>query len=87
MAGGGNLLIDALVTLACFAGGGSFLILIDQYRKEAKDNGAWGVFGDFPNVPEGMRTGSRERLGGAKHDGPRLGVEHDIAHRDEGYTS
>jgi hypothetical protein len=35
----------------------------------------------------GMRTGSRERLGGAKHDGPRLGVEHDIAHRDEGYTS
>jgi hypothetical protein len=78
------MLVDLLIALACISAGLSFLILIDQYRKEAKDNGAWG---DFPHLHEEMRTGSRERLGGAKHDGPRLGVEHDIAHRDEGYTS
>jgi hypothetical protein len=40
------MFVDLLIALACISGGLSFLILIDQYRKEAKDNGAWGVFAD-----------------------------------------
>jgi hypothetical protein len=78
---GGNLLIDSLIALACISAGLSFLILIDQYRKEAKDNGAWGVFGDFPHIPEGMRTSGREGLGGAQHDSRSSGSGDARTHR------
>jgi hypothetical protein len=80
------MLLDLLIALACISAGLSFLILIDQYRKEAKDNGAWGVFGDFPHLHEEMRTSSCEGLGGAQHDSRSSGSGDARTHRGRAPT-
>jgi hypothetical protein len=50
------MLVALLIALACISAGLSFLILIDQYRKEAKDNGAWGVFADSDSRTASLRN-------------------------------
>jgi hypothetical protein len=63
------MLVDLLIALACISAGLSFLILIDQYRKEAKDEGVWGVFGDVVELPDAARKpgGARLHRGSAGH--------------------
>jgi hypothetical protein len=68
------MLVDLLIALACISAGLSFLILIDQYRKEAKDNGAWGMFGDVPSIPDGL-TAARRAGGEAQRRGGHEGAK------------
>jgi hypothetical protein len=79
------MLVDLLISLACISAGLSFLILIDQYRKEAKDEGVWG---DFPHLPEGLRGhGGKPGGGGDKAAPAQVRTVADIArHRDGAVT-
>jgi hypothetical protein len=70
------MLVDLLIALACISAGLSFLILIDQYRKEAKDNGAWGVFGDVVELPDAARKPGGARLHRGSAGPVRTGHSH-----------